>query len=333
MSPDDFATSFDEDYIMNFNDEDFKPAAYFEKVLAGTFHTAVLVSGKQSVGSKARVELPPAVKPKSRLKRLNGGDPDFENDKDVVSDMQRGVNIAGMDPGDFEHLVRQVFVKHADKMLGCTPGDVTVGKVTKVGTAGHQGDRGIDCVIQDLRPIVGQKIVVQAKCYTATVGVEAVRAFHTSVLQHKANKGIMITTTTFGPESCKVANEFGNVELMNGAELVGLMQLHDIPGYCDPKEVRDKGEHTLESRKARKTKRPTLAAGAVSVAGVSPGPAGGALSRAPQAAQAPSTGSPALHLKRKATEEESDGEGGDVQSQHRALKQLRHIVIDSDEEH
>jgi hypothetical protein len=215
------------------------------KVLGGDFHPVVL-------SAKARIELPPAVKPKSRLKRLENGDAAFEDDVDVMSKMQRGVNIAGMDPGDFEHLVNQTFVRYADKMLGCKPGDVTVGKVTKVGTAAHQGDRGIDCVIQDLRPVVGQKIVVQAKCYTATVPVEAVRAFHTSIMQHKANKGILVTTTTFGPESRKVAEEFGIVELMTGAELVGLMKELEIPGYCDPQEVRDNGEHTLEARKARK---------------------------------------------------------------------------------
>lgn len=160
-----------------------------------------------------------------------------------------------MDPDDFEHFIRQVFVKYASKLLRCSETDrLIVGKTTKVGTSAHSGDRGVDIVIKDPRPIIGQNIVVQAKCYTLPVGCEPVRALHTSVIEHKANKGILVTTSKFGPESRNIARRFGEsvLELIDGNQLLGLMRDLDIEGHIDIDAARQNNQHLLVNRHKRR---------------------------------------------------------------------------------
>jgi restriction system protein len=68
-----------------------------------------------------------------------------------------------MDWGDFEHLIRELF----EKEFASPGGDV---KITQASS-----DGGVDAVAFDPDPITGGKIVIQAKRYTRTVGVSAVR--------------------------------------------------------------------------------------------------------------------------------------------------------------
>jgi restriction system protein len=52
------------------------------------------------------------------------------------------------------------------------------------------GDGGVDAVVFDPDPIRGGKIVIQAKRWTNTVGVAAVRDLYGTVMNEGANKGI-----------------------------------------------------------------------------------------------------------------------------------------------
>jgi HJR/Mrr/RecB family endonuclease len=62
-------------------------------------------------------------------------------------------------------------------------------------------DGGIDCIATDARPVVGGRIIVQAKRYAGTVNASVVRDLYGTVLSEGATKGVLITTGTFGPST------------------------------------------------------------------------------------------------------------------------------------
>lgn len=188
--------------------------------------------------------------PKARIKRIEDDDAEFAKDDDDVADASAGTNIAGMDLDDFQQLVRIVFEKHTLKQLGLDGKDASK---LQVRVAPHKHFREIDLVLQDLRPIIGQKIVVRARCYRHTVGPEPVRALVYSVAEHSANKGIFVTTSTFGPEAERERDSSqGKIELLNGDELLGIMQNIGMDThFIDIAAVRAAGLHTLEKRRER----------------------------------------------------------------------------------
>ena len=86
-------------------------------------------------------------------------------------------------------------------------------------------DKGVDAVIFNPDPLSGGKIVVQAKRYTHTVDVEAVRALYGTVLNEGAIKGILVTTSQFGSDAYSFAKD-KPLTLLNGSELLGLLKQH-----------------------------------------------------------------------------------------------------------
>ena len=83
----------------------------------------------------------------------------------------------------------------------------------------------MDCVAFDPRPVLGGKVIVQAKRYKNTVGVSAVRDLFGTVHNEGASKGILVTTSGFG----KAAYEFANqkpIELLTGSNLLYLLKEH-----------------------------------------------------------------------------------------------------------
>ena len=92
-----------------------------------------------------------------------------------------------MDWLDFENLVRELF----EAEFAVSGGEV---KVTQA-----SADKGVDAVAFDPDPIRGGKIVIQAKRYTNTVGVSAVRDLYGTLMNEGANKGILVTTSDYGP--------------------------------------------------------------------------------------------------------------------------------------
>lgn len=80
-------------------------------------------------------------------------------------------------------------------------------------------------MVFDPDPIRGGKIVIQAKRYTNTVSVSAVRDLFGTVLNEGANKGILVTTADYGPDAYQFAKGKPLTPL-NGNELLFLLEKH-----------------------------------------------------------------------------------------------------------
>ena len=77
----------------------------------------------------------------------------------------------------------------------------------------------------DPRPILGGKVVIQAKRYKNTVGVSAVRDLFGTMQNEGASKGILITTGGYGQASYEFA-EGKPIELLSGSNLLYLLAQH-----------------------------------------------------------------------------------------------------------
>ena len=87
----------------------------------------------------------------------------------------------------------------------------------------------------DVLTIRGGKIVVQVKRYRNTVPPSAVRDLYGTVQDAGANKGVLVTTSKFGPGSHTFANG-KPLELISGRELVDLLHRHGLRGRLGPGE-------------------------------------------------------------------------------------------------
>jgi restriction system protein len=112
-----------------------------------------------------------AVRP---IMDLNMVDPRFIQEQDVLSTLDNRPNLMELSPGEFESLITNLFQK--------------MGLETKLTQASRDG--GVDCVAFDARPILGGKVIVQAKRYKNTVGVAAVRDLFGTIHNEGASKGI-----------------------------------------------------------------------------------------------------------------------------------------------
>lgn len=121
--------------------------------------------------------------------------------------------LLSMDPLEFEELVAELF-----RAMGMQA-------VTTV----RSGDGGVDVDALDPDPIRGGKIVVQVKRYRATVPPTAVRDLYGTVQSVGANKGVLITTSAFGPGSHTFASG-KPLTLIGGAELVDLLHRNGLGG-------------------------------------------------------------------------------------------------------
>ena len=147
-----------------------------------------------------------AVRP---LVDFNMVDPRFVSTPDVLSHLDQRPNLADLSPGEFEALITNLFSK--------------MGLETKLTQASRDG--GVDCVAWDMRPVVGGKVIVQAKRYRHTVGVSAVRDLYGTVMNEGAAKGILVTTSGYGKSAYDfVANK--PLELITGGNLLYLLEEH-----------------------------------------------------------------------------------------------------------
>jgi restriction system protein len=138
-------------------------------------------------------------------------DPRIIDPVDVISDIDKRPNLLELTPKDFESFIQNLFTK--------------MGFDTKLYQA--SGDGGIDCVAYDPHPITGGKFIVQAKLYTHTVQPTHVRDLWGTVQHEGATKGIMITTSGYGPDSYKFAGG-KPLNLIDGSGLLALCQQYDI---------------------------------------------------------------------------------------------------------
>jgi len=144
---------------------------------------------------------------------LNKKDKRFIETKEVLENLGNETNLASMDWQDFESLIAELFQKEFAE------------KGAEVKVTQSSRDRGVDAVIFDPDPIKGGKFVVQAKRYTKTVDVSAVRDLCAVVKKEGASRGILVTTSSYGTDAYTFAqNE--PVTLLNGSELLGLLEKH-----------------------------------------------------------------------------------------------------------
>lgn len=166
------------------------------------------------------------LSPIAPIMELNKEDKRFVEAQNVDLCSDGSTNLAAMDWEEFEHIVREVF----DKEFASRGGEV---KVTQ-----SSSDGGVDAVAFDPDPISGGKIIIQAKRYTKTVGVSAVRDLYGTTMNEGANKGILVTTADYGPDAYKFASD-KPLTLMTGANLLHLLAKHGIKAKIDLRAARE----------------------------------------------------------------------------------------------
>jgi len=166
-----------------------------------------------------------SLTPIAPVLKINREDKRFIASYAVAGQLDERTNLAAMDWEDFEHLIRELFEKEFSKP-GCE---------VKVTQASRDG--GVDSVVLDSDPIHGGKTVIQAKRYTNTVGVAAVRELWGTVLNEGAMKGILVTTADYGPDAYEFAKGKPLV-LLNGANLLHLLEKHGHKAKIDILEAK-----------------------------------------------------------------------------------------------
>jgi len=160
------------------------------------------------------------------LVRFSKDDDRFVDAREVSDDLDQSTNLAAMDWEDFEHLIRELFEAEFGK------GESEV-KITRASR-----DRGVDAIAFDPDPIRGGKFVIQAKRYTRTVGVDAVRDLYGTVINEGANKGILVTTAEYGPDAYDFVKD-KPLTLVSGGELLFLLEKHGHKARIDLAEARE----------------------------------------------------------------------------------------------
>ncbi|MCA1812602.1 MAG: restriction endonuclease, partial [Halobacteriales archaeon] len=167
-----------------------------------------------------------AVAPVPPILTIDRTDRRFIEARQVLDGVHEGDNLGAMGWEDFEHLIREVF----EKEFSANGGEVKITQASR--------DGGVDAVAFDPDPIRGGKIVIQAKRYTHTVGVSAVRDLYGTLLNEGANKGILVTTADYGPDAYEFAKG-KPLTLLNGGHLLHLLGKHGYKARIDLKEARE----------------------------------------------------------------------------------------------
>lgn len=176
------------------------------------------MKGVSASSLSALVPIEPVIK-------FDKDDRRFVDARSAVEHLEETTNLAAMDWEDFEHLVREVFEKEFSRRGGEV-------KITQ-----SSRDGGVDAVAFDPDPFTGGKIVIQAKRYTKTVGVSAVRDLYGTMLHEKASRGILVTTADYGPDAYQFSSE-KHITLMTGSNLLHLLERHGIAAKIDLREAR-----------------------------------------------------------------------------------------------
>jgi restriction system protein len=166
-----------------------------------------------------------SLTPVAPLLHIDTKDSRFVSSYDVADTLDSATNIAAMDWEDFEHLIREVF----EKEFAHGGAEVRVTQASR--------DGGVDAIVFDPDPIRGGKIVIQAKRYTNTVGVAAVRDLYGTVVNEGATKGILVTTSDYGPDAYAFARD-KPLSLLSGANLLHLLEKHGHEAKIDIKEAK-----------------------------------------------------------------------------------------------
>ena len=235
---------FEADEIGNVDNVLFNGFATYIDRATGRDTTSCIMSVLASRGDFEAIDLA-RVDPKACFKSLKGVSasslsalaaipPVMELDKEdrrfiearsAADGIDESTNLASMDWGDFEHLVRELF----EKEFATRGGEVMITQAS--------ADGGVDAVAFDPDPITGGKIVIQAKRYTRTVGVSAVRDLYGTMQHENASRGILITTADYGPDAYQFASG-KSITLFTGANLLHLLEKHGYKAKIDIREAR-----------------------------------------------------------------------------------------------
>jgi restriction system protein len=150
---------------------------------------------------------PYEVQPVKPIVDFDMVDKRFVEQSNILSDLESRPNLMDLNPFEFENLVGNLF-----KQLGLES------KLTR-----SSKDGGVDVVAYDVRPVIGGKVVIQAKRYKNTVGVSAVRDLYGTMMNEGANKGILVTTSGYGPDAFEFAKD-KPIELLDGGQLLYLLE-------------------------------------------------------------------------------------------------------------
>lgn len=135
----------------------------------------------------------------------------FVEESDILSDLESRPNLMELNPFEFENLVNNLFDR--------------IGFDSK--TTQSSRDGGVDVVAFDPRPILGGKVVIQAKRYRNTVGVSAVRDLYGTMINEGANKGILVTTSHYGKDAYEFSKD-KPIELIDGGGLLYLLDQNGV---------------------------------------------------------------------------------------------------------
>ncbi|MCJ0764563.1 restriction endonuclease [Variovorax terrae] len=147
-----------------------------------------------------------AVKP---IVEFDMVDKRFIEQGDALAGLEARPNLLDLTPAEFEVLVSNLFGQ--------------MGLDTKLTRSSRDG--GVDAVAFDTRPVLGGKVVIQAKRYRDTVGVSAVRDLYGTMLNEGANKGILVCTSGYGPDAYSFSKD-KPIELIDGGGLLYLLREH-----------------------------------------------------------------------------------------------------------
>jgi restriction system protein len=157
---------------------------------------------------------------------FNKNDKRLVENKEIIKGLNHQTNLATVDWEDFEHLVRELFEKVFAQRKG-----------TEVRITQASRDKGVDAIVFDPDPLLGGKIVIQAKRYNSTVEVSAIRDLYGTVLNEGANRGILVTTSYYGKDSYEFAKD-KPLTLIDGSNLLHLFKEHGYEFKIDLKAAK-----------------------------------------------------------------------------------------------
>ncbi|MBF0240006.1 MAG: restriction endonuclease [SAR324 cluster bacterium] len=152
-------------------------------------------------------------------KKSEGKKKEAEIDDTVVEDEAHTVTLLeilkSLPPSGFERICKRLLTE--------------VG-IHDVQVTGSSGDQGIDGTgVIKVNEVVGFNIIFQCKRYKEAVPPHHVRDFR-GTMQGRADKGLIITTGRFTPESQREAKRDGvpPIELIDGERLVSLFEKYQL---------------------------------------------------------------------------------------------------------
>jgi restriction system protein len=165
-----------------------------------------------------------AIKP---ILTLDRNDRRIVKSREVLDEINQSANLASMNWDDFEHLVRELF----SRMFSARS------ELAEVNVTRASRDYGVDAIVFDPDPIHGGKFIIQAKRYVNRVDVSAVRDLYGTVQNEGANKGFLVTTSSFGPDAHAFAKD-KPLTLIDGQNLLHLFAEYGYKFRIDLNEAR-----------------------------------------------------------------------------------------------